>query len=386
MFTGCSRPGNGLVISRAFGDGDHDGALALRLVSAPDLTALVRGCFTGAGLPGADAAAVAEVLVDANLRGTESHGIGRAPVYLRRLRAGLTRGTERLTVRQRSGPLCRLDAGHALGPAVGVRAVGLAAELAAEHGIGLVAVGRSTHFGAAGFYARQAARRGLVALVASNGPAHMAPHGAAEPFLGTNAFAIGAPLGRQGTFSLDMASSVAARGKVIRAHALGEAIPPGLAIDATGVPTTDAAAALAGAVLPLGGPKGSGLAFAICLLAGVLAGADFDDELEPMSGGAAERAQNVGQLFLLLDPWRLASPDEAAARVEGLVDRLHGLTAADGFDEVLVAGERGDRLAAERRAHGIPVEEAELDALAGACEEGGMAALARRTRALAAAA
>ena len=360
--------------------------MALRLVSATDLTALVRGCFTGAGLSGADAAAVAEVLVDANLRGTESHGISRAPVYLRRLRAGLTRGTERLTVRQRSGPLCRLDAGHALGPAIGVRAVGIAAELAAEHGIGFVAVGRSTHFGAAGYYARWAAQRGLVAVVASNGPAHMAPHGAAEPFLGTNAFAIAAPLGREGTFSLDMASSVAARGKVIRAHAAGEPIPAGLAIDAGGAPTTDAAAALAGAVLPLGGPKGSGLAFAVCLLAGVLAGADFDDELAPMSGGAKARPQNVGQLFLVLDPWRLASPEEATARVEGLVERVHRLRPAEGFDEVLVAGERGDRLAAERLSRGIPIEEAELDALAGACEEGGMADLARRTRALAAAA
>jgi LDH2 family malate/lactate/ureidoglycolate dehydrogenase len=139
-------------------------------------------------------------------------------------------------------------------------------------------------------------------------------------------------------------------------------------------------------VLPLGGPKGSGLAFAVCLLAGVLAGADFDDELEPMSGGATARPQNVGQLFLLVDPWRLASPEEATARVEELVERLHGLRRAEGFDEVLVPGERGDRLAAERRTHGIPVEEAELDALAGACDESGLPELARRTRALAAAA
>ena len=361
--------------------------MTLRLVSAADLTALVRGCFTCSGLSAGDAAAIADVLVDANLRGTESHGISRAPVYLRRLRAGLTSGTERLVDPERSGPLCRLDAGHALGPAVGVRAVEVAAGLAAEHGIGVVAVGRSTHFGAAGYYARLAAKRGLVAIVASNGPAHMAPHGAAEPFLGTNAFAIGAPLGRHGTFSLDMASSVAARGKVLRAQALGEPIAPGLAIDAGGAPTTDAAAALAGAVLPLGGPKGSGLAFAVCLLAGVLAGADFDDELEPMSGGgSAPRPQNVGQLFLLLDPWRLATPDEATARVEGLVERLHALSTAEGYAEVLFAGERGDRLAAERRANGIPVQEAELHALAAACEEGGMADLAQRTRVLATAA
>ena len=262
-----------------------------------------------------------------------------------------------------------------------MRAVELAADLTAEHGIGLVAVGRSTHFGAAGYYARLAAERGLVAIVASNGPAHMAPHGAAEPFLGTNAFAVGAPLGRHGTFSLDMASSVAARGKVLRAQALGEPIAPGLAIDAGGVPTTDAAAALAGAVLPLGGPKGSGLAFAVCLLAGVLAGADFDDELEPMSGGGATpRPQNVGQLFLLLDPWRLASPEprrpRASRRSSSACTASARPTATTRSCSPASAATASPPSAARTASR---CRRPSSNALAAACEEGGMAALARRS-------
>ncbi|HEY3186038.1 MAG TPA: Ldh family oxidoreductase, partial [Solirubrobacteraceae bacterium] len=119
----------------------------------------------------------------------------------------------------------------------------------------------------------------------------------------------------------------------------------------------------------------------VCLLAGVLGGADFDDEVAPMYGDPP-RAQNVGHLFLAVDPWRLAAPDEAAARVEALVDRLHALPAADGFDAVRVAGERGDRLAAERRARGIPIEAPELEALAAACEDCGLPEVARRARAL----
>jgi LDH2 family malate/lactate/ureidoglycolate dehydrogenase len=362
--------------------------LGTRLVTPPELSALVEACFARVGLTEDDAAAVAEVLVDANLRGTDSHGVGRVPVYLRRVHEGLARGADAMstTAGSPAQPLARLDAAHGLGPAVGVRAVDLAATLAGEHGIGLVAVGRSTHFGAAGFYARRAAHRGLVALVASNGPANMAPHGAAEAFLGTNAIAVAGPLGSDGAvFSLDMSSSVEARGKIIRADALGLPIAPGLAIDAAGRPTTDPAAALAGAVLPLGGPKGSGLAFAVCLLAGVLGGADFDDELAPMTasrGGGPPRPQNVGHLFMALDPARLADPGEAAARVDGLVERLHALRPAEGTRSVLYPGERGDRLAAERRAAGIPVEDAELEAIATAASDCGMPDLAERARGL----
>jgi L-2-hydroxycarboxylate dehydrogenase (NAD+) len=350
-------------------------------VSDQDLGRLLWAAFAGAGLPAHDAAAVSDVLLDANLRGTESHGLARAPAYLRRVHAGLARGTEGFALSVAAGALCRVDAGQGLGPAVGVRAVDLATDIAGEHGLGLVAVGGSSHFGAAGFYARRAAQRGLIALVASNGPATMAPHGAARRFLGTNAIAVGAPLGRHGAFVLDMSSSIEARGKIIRANALGRPIAPGLAIDAQGRPTTDAAAALAGAVLPLGGPKGSGLAFAVCLLAGMLGGAGFDDEVAPMYGDPP-RPQNVGHLFLAIDPGRLASPDDAAARVEALVDRLHALPAADGFDAVRVAGERGDRLTADRRRDGIPVEAAELEALAAACEDCGLPDIAARARAL----
>jgi LDH2 family malate/lactate/ureidoglycolate dehydrogenase len=350
--------------------------------AAEDCRALVAACCARLGLSDADARAVAEVLVDANLRGTDSHGIARLPIYMRRLRVGLAGGTERMSVPAAFGPLCRLDAGRALGPALGVRAVDHAIGLARQFGIGLVAVANSTHFGAAGFYARRAAEQEMLAIVFSNGPANLAPYGASERFLGTNAIAIAAPLGRHGEFVLDMSSSIVARGKIIRQRELGEAIDAGLAIDPDGNPTQDPAAALAGAVLPVGGAKGSGLAFAVCLLAGVLGGGAFDDEIAPMYGGS-ERPQDVGHAFLVVDPWRLGDSDEVLPRVEALVDRLHALRPANGFDRARFAGERGDAVAAERRRTGIPIEPAELDAVAAACEECGMPDLAYRARSLA---
>lgn len=351
------------------------------LVASAELAAFVQNCFRSLGLSQEDAAAVAEVLVDANLRGVESHGFSRLPAYMRRVRAGRGGGSHEMVVAARSGPLCRLDARSALGPPAALRATDLAIKGATERGLSLVAVANSSHFGSAGFYARRAARLGFLSVVATNGPASMAPYGASEPFLGTNALAISVPLAGRGEFVLDMSCSVAARGTLLRAKELGEPIAEGLAIDAHGEPTTDPAAALVGALLPLGGPKGSGLAFAISLLVGILADAGFDHEAVPANGDI-DGPQNLGHLFLVCDPWRVAEREPTLRRLEELVDRLHALRRADGFEDVLFAGERGDRERERRLAIGIPVEQAEIDAAARACDEAGLPELAERARSL----
>lgn len=353
------------------------------MVEPGALTALVEECFTGLGIAEDDAATVAEVLVDANLRGLESHGFARVPAYMERVRSGLAGGTEAMSVVASHGAVCRLDAAHALGPASSVKAIDRAVALARDHGCGLVAVGRSTHFGAAGFYARRAAEAGLLAVVASNGPANMAPHGASEPFLGTNAMAIAVPLDDRDPFVFDSSSSIVARGRIIRARALGEPIEPGWAIDPEGGPTVDAAAALAGAVLPAAGPKGSGLAMAISLFATVLGGADPDHALAPMYGSS--RPQNVGHVFLVVEPARLAVPGETGPDLSDVIDRLHALRPAEGFDGVRYPGEAGAARARERRQAGIPIAGSELEATARACEESGLLSLAERSRGFAAA-
>jgi len=354
---------------------------SLRVASAT-LATLIEDCFAAVGLSSADASAMAGVLIDANLRGVESHGFQRVPTYMGRVSAGLAGGGDAIAVRAQAGPMRRIDAADALGPIGATRATDAAIELAREHGIGLVALGNSGHFGAAGYYARRVAGEKLIALVTTNGPGTMAPHGATEPFVGTSALAIAVPLGRHEPFCLDMSASVVARGKVMRAKAQGTQLEPGIAIDADGRPTLDPAAALAGSVLPLGGPKGSGLALAIGLLSGILAGADFDDQVAPMHGDSGRR-QNVGHVFVTIDPWRLADRDETTERLDQLVERLRGLRTAEGFDRVLYAGERGAEMARERRANGIPVRPAELEGAAAACEDAGAPELAARLRALA---
>lgn len=182
-----------------------------------------------------------------------------------------------------------------------------------------------------------------------------------------------------------MSSSAVARGKIIRKRELGEPLEAGLALDADGNPTEDAAAALAGAVLPFAGPKGSGLALAISLAIGVLAGASFDDEAG-RSQGDDPTPQDIGHIFLAIDPWRLADREQVESRIAGLVERLHSLRPAEGFDRVLYPGERGELERSERLSSGVPLGPGELDGLAQACDQLGYDDLAGTARSLLAAA
>ncbi len=344
----------------------------------------MKTCFSGVGLSPPDAAIVAEVLVDASLRGVDSHGVERAPVYMRRVHAGLARGTEQVSVTVENGAMVRLDAGRALGPAVAVKATDMAVELAGRHGIGMVAVGGSSHFGHAGFYARRAARRELIAVILSNAAHSMAPHGSAEPFLGANPLAIGVPLGQRGEFVLDMSTSIVARGTIRRAQAAGQTLAAGLALDAEGQPTTDPAAALSGSVLPIAGPKGTGLALTLCLLAGTLAEADFDDEIESMYTDApAPVAPSIGHVMLTIDPWRLSDRASTVRRLEALVDRLHGLRPIDPAKPVRYAGERSENSLRQNSRQGIDLRVGELQAVARACVDCGLNELADQARQLA---
>lgn len=330
-------------------------------LSPPVLHALLRACFADGGLPVEDAAAVADVLVDADLRGIESHGLNRAPVYLERIAAGMVGGSNEMRVVADTGAIVRIDAGRSIGPAAAVSAMRCAIQRARSHGIGLVTVGRSSHFGHAGYYARMAARESLIGIIMSNAARSMAPHGGAEAFLGANPLAIAVPLHHGQEFVLDMSTSVVARGSIRRCAILGESLEPGQAIDAEGNATRDPEAALGGAVLPTGGPKGSGLATAITLVLGLLAGADFDHEVESMYEDSPP--QNIGHLFLVIDPGNVAGDDDWPARARSFVDSFHAVAPATPGQPVELAGEHQARLAAERQSS-VPVSRTELELLA----------------------
>lgn len=322
-------------------------------VQADEAARFVAAILSAKGLPSSDAQVMAGNLVRADLRGVETHGIVRLPGYLDRLARHLINPAPTLVPRRVTPVTAHLDGDNGFGFVVAHRAMEECITIADESGIGLVGVSRSTHFGMAASYLLQAVERGFMALVFTNASRAMPPWGGRDPFLGTSPFAAGVPGGDNGPFILDMAPSVAARGKIRKALRLGETIPEGYALDEQGRPTTDPAEALKGVVLPIGGPKGAGLSMLMDLLAGVFPGAAFGGDVGDQYKDY-DRPQNVGHLFLTIKPGLFMTAEAFRARMDTAVERIHQCRRADGFQEILIPGEPESRHETERRRTGIP--------------------------------
>lgn len=343
------------------------------VVSYAALMRLVSALFIACDLPDADAKRVAECLIEADLRGVASHGITRIPIYTRRLREKLVNPAPVLTVRDATPVAAHVDGDNGMGFVVGTRAMQEATARATSFGIGLVLASHSNHFGMAASYLLQAVETGMAGMVLTNASPAMPIWGGRTPFLGTSPLAIAAPGGRT-PLVLDMATSVAARGKIRRAAQRGEPIPEGWALDEQGRPTTDAEVAYRGIVLPLGGAKGSGLSLMMEALAGVMSGAAFGGLVRNQYSDF-DAAQNVGHLFLAFRPDLFMPREEYVARMDALVSRAKACPLAEGFDEILMPGEREARLAAERRQAGVPVPQADLEMLAQEASRAGVPGL-----------
>ncbi|MCX6628910.1 MAG: Ldh family oxidoreductase [Candidatus Solibacter sp.] len=228
-----------------------------------DLTTFCCAVLERLDVPPDDARTVADCLVGADLRGVDSHGVVRLPVYAKRIQAKVVKARPVIKVEPRFAAVALVHGDNGLGPVVGTRAMDEAMRLAEHSGVGYVGVRGSNHFGTASFYVQRAIARNFIGCAISNAPPNMAAFGGRERFLGTNPLAVGIPAGKDRPLIFDASSSVVARGKIIVAAHRNLPIPEGWAIDPEGRPTTDAAAALAGAVLPFGGPKGSAISFII---------------------------------------------------------------------------------------------------------------------------
>jgi LDH2 family malate/lactate/ureidoglycolate dehydrogenase len=306
-------------------------------VALDDLRQHCAAVLEGAGLAPAAAHLVADSLVDAEARGVASHGVNRTRIYSERLRAGmLDPGAEPQVVKETAGGVL-VDAQNAIGH-VGARAGLDRAVAAAEAGaVSAVGVRNSNHCGMLAYFTRSAARRGLVAIAMSTAPRTMVYFGGRTRAVGTNPLSIAVPRPDGSPIVVDMATSATARGKIILANQLGRDIPDGWAVDAQGRPTTDAAAALEGSVVPFAGPKGSGLAMMVELLAGAMVagvtGAGIGDMYEDWT-----RPQRVAHLFLVLNPDAWLGREAFLEHVRDFAAEVQGLPPADGFDQVLLPG------------------------------------------------
>ncbi len=305
------------------------------------------------GVPSDDAKEVIECLVSADLRGVDSHGLVRLPVYLRRLRAKVVNPRPSMHVELNAGPVGLVDGDNGLGPAVGSRAMREAIGLARRFGVGLIGVHRSNHFGAAAFYVQKAIAQSMIGIVASNAPPNMAPYGGKERFLGTNPFAIGIPAGEEAPLIFDASSSVVARGKIIVAAKRGLPIPEEWAIDPEGFSTTNALAALNGAVLPFGGAKGSGISLIIDILCGVLTGAAFAARLRTLEDLKSE--QNLGHCFVAIRTDLFVSARDFAVRMDEILRLLKSSAPAPGVTRVRAPGEPEAENEDKNRRLGVPL-------------------------------
>src|SRR3712207_5927570 len=228
--------------------------------------------LTALGVPEADGALVADSLVQADLWGHQSHGVLRLPWYAARLRSGAMRAVTEPAVLSDTGPLVLLDGRDGVGQVLTDRARVLATDRARQHGVGVVGVRDSNHFGTAMWFTRRAAQDGFVAVLTTNASPAMAPWGGREKRVGTNPWSIAAPGPDGRVVALDIANTAVARGKIYLARSRGESIPESWALTADGAPTTDPAEGVLGVVLPMAGHKGYAIAFMMDVLSGALTG------------------------------------------------------------------------------------------------------------------
>jgi len=310
------------------------------------------------GVSQADAAVIIDNLVEADLRGVDSHGVVRFPIYVERLAAGGSNPRPNIRFVRETRTTGVLDGDNGLGQLVGVRAMEAAIEKARDGDCAFVSVRNSNHYGAAAYYAEMATRHDMIGLTFTiGGINHMTPWGGAEAMLGNNPFAVAFPTGGDFPVVLDMACSVAARGKIIVAAKDGTPIPADWASGPDGAPTTDPVEALKGFVLPVGGPKGYALTMTVGLLSSMLSGAYFGSEVTHMYDDL-ETPQNIGHLFGVLPIASFEDVGRYKERMAKAARDICGVKKAPGVERIYLPGEREYLKMQDRRKSGIPLSRA----------------------------
>ena len=283
----------------------------------------------------------ADYLIKAELVEAKSHGLTRLKMYCDRIKKRLINPKPKIKIKKISSSISHINADNSIGFVSADIAINQAIKNAKKTGIGLVAVKKSGHYGLSSFYAEQAVKKNLIVFCFTNAPPALAPHGAKKSLFGTNPICFGVPTGKV-PFVLDASTSIINRGKIRRAHKLGEKIPYGVALNKSGKITTNAKEALLGTQLPIASFKGSGLAWMVDILSGVLTGSShggktkdpFDDFTGP---------QNVGHLFITINP-KVFIGKNFMKEMKKNIKLVKKLPKAKGFTSILYPGERKNKI------------------------------------------
>jgi L-2-hydroxycarboxylate dehydrogenase (NAD+) len=328
------------------------------------------GVLTKLGTPLEDARICADVLIAADLRGIESHGVGRLKYYYDRIQAGVQFTKTEMEIVNESETTAVVDGHHGMGHVIAFRSMRLAMDKAKERGLGAVAARNSTHYGIAGYYPLMAAREGMMGVCVTNARPSIAPTFGTEPMLGTNPIAFAAPSDMAHAFCFDGATSISQRGKIEVAARAEQPVPEGWVIDAEGRPMTDPDRILddlggaMAALLPLGGVgetlagyKGYDLATMVEILSASLCQGMFLKDLLGFAPDGSRRPYMLGHFFLAIDIEHFI-PLNVSRRITGQIMRaLQASRKAPGQERIYVAGEKEHDMEALVRERGIPVNQ-----------------------------
>ena len=292
--------------------------------------------FRKHGLNNKHASISADALINAELVGAYGHGLSRLKMYCDRIKKKLINPNPKIKIKKISSSISRIDADNCIGFVAADIAIKTAIHNAKQTGIGMIGVKNSGHYGLSGYYAEQATKKNLIAMIYTNAPPAIAPHGSLKTLFGTNPICFGAPVGSKIPFILDTSMSVINRGKIRVAARNNKKIPEGVALDKFGKPTSDAKKALSGVQLPIAGFRGSGLAWMVDILSGVLTGSNHAgqvrDPFDDFSG-----PQNVGHLFIVFKSNLFVK--NFNKRIKENVRKVKKLPKIKGVKEIVYPGE-----------------------------------------------
>ncbi len=302
-----------------------------------------------------NAAIVADSMIKSDARGIVTHGTYLLTPIRKRVQANQLSLPTKIMVVKDEGAVAVIDGGDGLGAVAGMSAAKIAIKKAKEFGTGTVLIRNTNNIGSLSYFTETAAKEGMVAIMSCNAASAVAPWGGAEVFMGTNPIAIAIYTGRDSMFSADMATSIVARGKIRKAARNGDIIPKDWAIDCDGNFTTDPNRALDGALLPMGGPKGSAISLAIDIIAGMLSGAQYAPSLK--SFHELKGKTGVGASFTALDISRFMDLEVFKQLIEGYIKNVKGMKKAKGFSEIRIPGENKYRMEKKSILEGIELDD-----------------------------
>tara|TARA_B100000029_G_scaffold485972_1_gene539867 strand:- start:1843 stop:2850 length:1008 start_codon:yes stop_codon:yes gene_type:complete len=306
------------------------------MVNGKKINQIITGILIKNGLNSKHASICSKAIINAELVGAHSHGLSRLKMYCDRIRKKVINPRPKIKIKKISQSISQIDANDSIGFVAADIGIKQAIKNAKKTGIGLVGIKNSGHYGLSGYYAEQAVKKNLIVFCFTNAPPAIAPHGAKKSLFGTNPICFGAPTSNKIPFILDTSVSVINRGKIRVAARTGKKIPAGVALDKFGKPTIDAKKALAGVQLPIAGFRGSGLAWMVDILSGVMTGGNHGgkvkDPFDDFSG-----PQNIGHLFITIKPNLFVS--NYNQRIKENIKRIKKLPKIKGVKEILYPGQ-----------------------------------------------